>query len=1442
MSAPRTIRDVVTVRPQPTVVRLQDLEGPGSGWISERFFVTDELGRHLRDLRAAFERGHGTGGFVIGQFGSGKSHLLAYLAQQIAAGEIGPEGARVVPVSLVDFASDRRLEDIVGAAAGVSDGLHSRRDTWAALLAGEPGGLVLLIDELSEFLRSKPGREALYEDVRFLQFLGELAADQPLWTLAAVQEQIEHTGLLERAQYRKIKDRFPLRLSLSPTHVFELISRCILVRKPGYDESVATWIARISAALPKGTVDRGALLACYPMHPATLELLEEVRDRFGQARGAVDFTVARLGGDPTRGIEPFLDRPFGEVLTPDHLVLHFSSLFEMQPEFVPVSQLLMPSFRRSGAELFEKPKARELAERLLNLLVLVYLSPARESLKASEAASWLLLGLSRVDPERSVAFAERTLSTLADRGRYVVRRGAGYALDFRDDGTEGLEHAVRRELDELGPEPEPLFELIAPLLSAEGFSPFVLPREQWQLRKVRWLFHERDAAVYLGCERPPGRTTGPCLCVRLPWGPAEAAPDAFTVLPTPMSLGDELRELAAMVRLRERSLAPEVSRRLEQRVAERATRFEAEIKTAYAQARFVDPRGLVLDAPRIDTSRPFGHAIERYLERVFERTWPGFQRYAPSYGPLPADALRAFMRAALDSEITEASTDELFQLVREAYLLPMGLMRREGRRYAVAGRLEQHELVKRLRAVLDAHPQPKLVYAHLAEPVYGLVPDQVHVLLLFLLALGDVDILKGRRSYRESFEMLPSPLSYDRIVPGRTLSPEHTRALDIFCRGLRIATPERWTVLSQRQAIARLAGEGRRQADALRSLALRLEELGQAGELSRRVERIAARWRVLSEPGDELETFEQLVGAVGDARRFLGETLEAAALPDNIERQVRELERLRFLLSHEALELDGLAEATAELRGLELPPPLDAQDDLELWLRRATDLHARYKERYKELHDAWWARRPPAADTDWSPPAAASSRHLALSECLAALRDAQLARRRGRCRGLSGLEFQPVCTCGFDGGGAPYGRADEEVSRLRRAVEHELRVFFDQAEVRRSVRSFREDGLDTSGGCSAYLAGEAPWPEPAELGAFDDHLAGVSLVQSLPGDVLREVAGDRIWERGALLEALDDHLRGLGDVRLRVLAEGGRRGIPGGLLDWCAGQVLEHGAPLPGGLSRDELRRIGEAVHPDRIAASALESLDELGLDEETQLQILRWIIGGELHVPPEILPSPSVRAAVELLRPSSPRTPQELATLAAGLYRSHPLLVRTVGGRWLERLDVLASSDMVSELPPLEQALRPHARAQWVLMDCLGLPLLEALSAALPAWLPEWEIGAAGFAVASESTTTDACHRELIEAGLARRLEKVAVIDELIHGREVPFADLEGLALAELRGALERLRRSLDPAEPALLFADHGFRMKPDGRGYAHGGSSTLERVVPLIPLATRRDQGGLY
>ncbi len=146
---------------------------------------------------------------------------------------------------------------------------------------------------------------------------------------------------------------------------------------------------------------------------------------------------------------------------------------------------------------------------------------------------------------------------------------------------------------------------------------------------------------------------------------------------------------------------------------------------------------------------------------------------------------------------------------------------------------------------------------------------------------------------------------------------------------------------------------------------------------------------------------------------------------------------------------------------------------------------------------------------------------------------------------------------------------------------------------------------------------------------------------------------------------------------------------------------------------------------------------------------------------------------------------------------------------------------------------LRAHPGAQWVVVDCLGLPLLEAVRRSATDCLTQWQLQSVDFALVSERTSTGAFYLKLIEQEFRKPLEKIDAVDHLIHGRSLGLDDLARLARAELEIAFRKLAPRLDSSRPVLIFGDHGFRLAPDGRSFTHGGPSTLERLTAVLLLA---------
>ena len=1420
------IREHVDVIPQPIVVRLEHLQAEDAQWVTESYYLTEEIEKHHEALRVLFSRDSGSGIFLIGHYGSGKSHFLAYLTQQLRAKAFAGRNPAVAPISLLNFRADQPLESIVEQELHSTAG-EDRRKTWAKIARRYPAGIVLVLDELSEYLRSKPAGAGFNEDLRFLQFLGEWAQNHPLWIVAALQEQIEHTGEIEYDLFRKIKDRYPIRLLLTPSHVRDLIAHRLLRKKPSYRPAVEQLARELKEVYPETAIDYAQLCDIYPLHPATLELLDELRDRFSQARGMVDFTLTQLLGNDARGIPPFLDQPWGRLVTPDAIVDHFADLFEVQPQFLPIAQKVLPEYRKLIPALFETRAQQELGWSLVKLLVLVHLSPRREFLQPEEAALWLLYKISSIDPAKNRDVVRKALEVLAQRGARIKQEGTRFRLDLEDDSKEYLDNLLARTVGELRTRGDSVFEDLVPELSHAEFNPFALPRDRWHMRKVRWHFHDRDIQTYFGGGLPPEQK-GLALQIGLPWGPP-AEGRCFRILPARLDADGHILELAGLCHLKQGPLPKRVLARIDERIGARLSWFASLVRNAYADATVLEPDGNKATVPLHSLQRSHTAWLSAVGEWMLRQTYPLFERFAPGFGPLPKEAYRQFMKFATENDLGAQDAPDFVKLIREAYLVPMGLMQRRGSEYAMSPRLENNELVRLLTPVLEHHPTPARVYQHMSAPVYGLVPDQIHLILLLLLIQGELDIVKGEHSYREIYETLANPLQYDKILPGQALNLNQLRDLQGLCEGFRIPIPKHWSVLAQKRAVEQLRRHGSRQRDLLSAFATKLKTFGESGSLPGDLEAHILKWLALDKGDHELQGFQHFMREAGSVHRFVAEANELASLPQRFERLLRETQRFRHLFGDPTFAACADPGISTRLEALGSPPPLSEPEALERWLDGAQTLYGSYQQWYRERHEKW--RDAAGRHPIWSYriPAVARSRHLMLSQQIRQLESLLAEARSRRCPAMTSLDFQPSCRCGFDGSDSPLSDTLRRFEAASRQLEGELSLFFQQDKVKSKIREWVNQGVELNTPTLTYVEGGRPYPEVEQVSLFDQHLSGLELVRPVDAESLWSLMEGQVWEKPALMKALDRFFEQAGP---RVVLRRPEAPPRKDLVAWCYEQALRNGAVLPPVFSAAEQAVAVELINPGWIGSGTLANLEEMGLGEEPLLKILDLILQGTVRIPERPPARGPVSAALDLMRPSLPATAAQLASRARCLYEQHARFFRLRPQQWLTHLDALATTKPSEAVEAIESQLHAHSDAQWIVVDCLGLPLVETVGAVLAEALPQREIAPAEFALVSTSSSTDAFYRGILGEGLNRTFEKIDAVDRLVHQRRLTIQDLDRLARAELQIALKQLVPRLDPAKPVVVFGDHGFRLSADGREFVHGGPSTLERLTALFRL----------
>lgn len=997
MSQPLRVGDLVSCPPVRTVIQVADLQDAGRRReLAATFVLTGETSRAAQAILGAMVRGEGQGVFLHGHYGSGKSHFLTVLELLVtepwARGALDPEGRLPAPqgrflsvaISLVEHSAAEALEAVVLGALAARLGLpprldrqtHSRGAAFQALQdalqqAGYTG-LLLLVDELSEFLRAKPDGRAFNEDIRFLQFLGEWAPRVPAWVVATLQEAIEQTGEILPEAFNKIQDRYPLRFRLSGQHIRELVARRLLPRRPGAEAALADLHGRLRRAFSGLPYSREEFLDLYPVHPGTVAFLEELKPLFSQHRGVVDFIHHQVQGDPDRSIPGLLASPAGELLAPDRIFDHFRDRIRSLPELAPYSEQVVHYFEGRVAALFPDAGEQETALRAVKLLALAALAGQPRPLTARDVAHLLLHRLTDWDPEVNYEYVRELLCRLVEGGAYLVREaGPAPAADsFRVDLEADAGLLLRRKVEYvrrgLLPGDRRVFtRLVAgldwPFLPLAALAAAGEPSP----RQVRWQRTLRQGLVLLadlpevapGAFREQVQATGRSevdflLYVAHPldpdaaarhWqeelapalGPAPAGAVVAAWVPAPVSDRATLEEALAHELVRAEvgddpsAAGARLRPLLERLCADFRLRVRELYRAAYFSGRLLTAAGEELPVPAAVGATGFEAVLERLLDPLLAARFPRHGSIAPQSELLTPPAVAQALEQLLLPGETENGAPAV-KLVAEGFLAPMGLVRRQGRGYRLAVQPGQNQLVTAFLALMEDEQTPLWdLYWHLRKSPWGLHRDAFQLLALSLMAAGLVTGYTGGRRVPLS-QLTPHNFwKLEALGRGELLAPElQPRLAELPHLPARL-TRGPLTLMAQREAWDATVAWKRRADELLAGLAARLPALQQQGALAaldfarvqadlEQVRAVLAEVKVSYGAREGLERFLARAGAAPYFRRQW-ERLEALAR--FLDTELDLLLRIHAYLTDPALELPadppyaGLRQARQELLG-----------------------------------------------------------------------------------------------------------------------------------------------------------------------------------------------------------------------------------------------------------------------------------------------------------------------------------------------------------------------------------------------------------------------------------------------------------------------------------------------------------------------------------------------
>jgi hypothetical protein len=305
-------KDLVQFTPIETIIQLRDADQLRNARnLVQTYVISEQMANKLVDVaiqQIQFQQPlDNKGVLIVGNYGTGKSHLMsllssvaehAELAGEITNSEVGAASdviAGKFKVLRVEIGSvTRGLRDIL------LDELSAALDKWetpyefppadqvtnnknliiqatAAFQEKYPGmGILLAVDELLDYLRTREQR-SLILDLGFLRELGEVAAACPFRFVGGLQETLFENPRFAfvAEQLRRVKDRFE-QINIAKEDIAYVVSQRLLEKN---DEQKA-WITeylRKFAPLYKSMAERlDEYVDLFPIHPVYVEIFERL--------------------------------------------------------------------------------------------------------------------------------------------------------------------------------------------------------------------------------------------------------------------------------------------------------------------------------------------------------------------------------------------------------------------------------------------------------------------------------------------------------------------------------------------------------------------------------------------------------------------------------------------------------------------------------------------------------------------------------------------------------------------------------------------------------------------------------------------------------------------------------------------------------------------------------------------------------------------------------------------------------------------------------------------------------------------------------------------------------------------------------------------------------------------------------------------------------------
>ncbi len=438
----------------------------------EKYVISPSMEEHLVNIFDDLKKGTHKAPQIIGGYGSGKSHLLAFIitilnqpemAQHIKNDKVRERAENLNrdfalihwelqpnEVSLSAYFYDR-LElqlyekygiEYIAPESGVIDHKREILKVLDLIKQNDPArGLVVVVDEISDFLKQKRTKGEITEDVQFLRILGQVSQESDFVFIGSMQEHVfTNPKYIDEAEsFGRVAERFNV-ITIKREDIKKVIAERVLAKTKEQRMQLEELFKEYTKHFQALRANLDEYIDLFPLHPYVIQVFSELP--YFEKRGVIQFTIQE--------VEKILDEEFPSMITYD---LIFNEIMERHTiknleDVSPVVEAVQTL--DSKIDLLDKHR-QETAKRIVNALgvLKLYGQSTNNGATLEELSNTLLIlpANKLVEARDELALVLNNLRKVTD-GQFINKTEGGYYyLDLSLDID--YDQVIQRRADNL---------------------------------------------------------------------------------------------------------------------------------------------------------------------------------------------------------------------------------------------------------------------------------------------------------------------------------------------------------------------------------------------------------------------------------------------------------------------------------------------------------------------------------------------------------------------------------------------------------------------------------------------------------------------------------------------------------------------------------------------------------------------------------------------------------------------------------------------------------------------------------------------------------------------------------------------------------------------------------------------------------------------------------